>query len=106
MSKTDQLVPSDWKAIVNDLYGDEFRSDPVRFLESKNIKIHSTLLGQVERLKNVEMDESKKKMWDALRALAGGNLTSEEQRVMICTVAEIYREFVGWEGNTNEEPGW
>ena len=106
MSVIDQEGPSNWKDVVKDMNGEEFKRDPIAFLAHKQVKINSTLQEQEDRLKNLEGNEQRIKMWNALKALVEDQLPPEERWKIICKLAETYQGFLGWEGETNDEPGW
>jgi hypothetical protein len=106
MSILDQKSASHWKEVVKEMDGEEFKRDPLGFLAHRQVEIDSTLSKQVDRLQDLEIDRERIEMWNALKALAEGHLKPEERREIICKLAESYRGFLGWEGNTDDEPGW
>jgi len=102
----DPIEQGNWKDIVKDMSKAEFWRNPDGFLSERNIKVDDSLQSQVDRLKNFEQGEYKAEMWHALQALAEGQLSPEERRDLICKLAETYQRFIGWEGDSNDEPGW
>ena len=105
MDITDQTGSGTWKDIIRNLDGDDFWQNPADFL-SRRAKVDSTLIKQVERLRNLPADKDRLEMWNALKALAEGQLRPEQRREIICKLAESYRGFIGWEGDAGDEPGW
>jgi len=106
MSILDQKAPSNWREVVKEMGSEELMRNPIDFLKQKNVEIDSSLAQQVERLKDIDADQNKIEMWNELKALAEGQLTPEERRNVICKLAEAYQGFLGWEGETVDEPGW
>jgi len=106
VNTTNQKQPLNWMDIVKAMDGEAFRQDPNGFLNNRQIHIDSSLSAQIQRLKDFEMQGDRQKMWNALKALAEGKLTSAEQRDVICELAATYRGFIGWEGDFSDEPGW
>jgi hypothetical protein len=106
MSTPDGTGPSGWANIIMNLNIDTSEGDQASFLAGIPENIDLSLRDQVLRLRNTQMTEERKKMWIALKALAEGKLTSEDQRNIICKLAESYNGFIGWEGESGDEPGW
>lgn len=107
MSIRDLKTPRDWKEIVKEMNVEDFKRDPLRFLANKQIEFDDpSLIEQLGRLKDLDNNPDRIAMWNDLKALAEGQLNPEKRRKIICRLAENYRGFLGWEGDTNDEPGW
>jgi len=100
MTISEQPEIKNWREIVKSIDVDSPEWDPA------SLGIDEDLKYQVQRIKGSEISPESKEMLRKLKDLAEGILTAEQQRDAICALAAKYSVFLGWEGETGDEPGW